>query len=145
MVVQIEHDSRIIAIIVRHTYNDDGVNFFTPSEFSQQLAYMKRPKNEEINAHIHNRVERSVNYTQEVLIIRSGRLRVDFYTPQKIYLHSRILEAGDVILLASGGHGFKVIDDVEMFEIKQGPYFEQDDKKIFDGCSPDQVDIREFS
>ena len=60
--------------------------------------------------------------TQEVLIIKKGILRVDFYDEYEDYLESRNLYAGDIILLVSGGHGFKVIDEVEMIEVKQGPY-----------------------
>ena len=69
--------------------------------------------------------------TQEVLVIKTGKLRVDFYTDEKAYLKSYLLEQGDVILLASGGHGFEVIEDMEMYEIKQGPYAGDDDKTRF--------------
>jgi hypothetical protein len=58
-------------------------------------------------------------------------LRVDFYDDQRRYLSSRILGAGDVILLVSGGHGFEVLEEVEMFEVKQGPYLGDQDKTPF--------------
>ena len=89
--------------------------------FSQQLAYMSHPKNKTIEPHVHNQITRQVHFTQEVLFIRKGKLRVDFYGDNQNYLESRILEKGDVILLASGGHGFKVLEEIEMFEVKQGP------------------------
>ena len=38
------------------------------------------------------------------------------------YLESRVLEGGDTILLAGGGHGFEVLEDLAMIEVKQGPY-----------------------
>ena len=129
----------ILAVIVRHTYSEPGVHFFTPGEFSQQLGYMQHPVGKVIQPHVHAAVQREVEYTQEVLFIKRGKLRVDFYSREQHYLESRVLEAGDVILLASAGHGFEVLEDVEMFEVKQGPYAEHADKIRFDGISPDDA------
>ncbi len=120
-----------LAIIIKAGYEKDGVEFFTPNDYSQQLAFMKHKKGKIIDPHVHNHVQRQVHYTQEVLVIRKGKLRVDFYTNQREYLESCMLEAGDVILLASGGHGFEVLEDLEMFEIKQGPYAGENDKTRF--------------
>lgn len=121
-----------LAIIIKADYNKGGVEFFTPDDYSQQLAFMKHSKGRIIEPHIHNYINRQVQYTQEVLIIRRGKLRVDFYTDEKEYLESYMLQEGDVILLASGGHGFEVIEDLEMFEIKQGPYAGGEDKTKFE-------------
>lgn len=131
MVEQIIHDNKIYAIIIRNDYSKEGVEFFTPNDFSQQLAFMKHPKGKEIQPHLHNVVTREVHYTKEVLIIKKGVLEVDFYDDNKSYLESRELYAGDVILLAFGGHGFKCLDDVEMIEVKQGPYLGDADKVRF--------------
>lgn len=65
-----------------------------------------------IGAHSHNDIIREFNRTQEVLVIRRGRLRVDFYDDTQTYLKSRILSAGDVILLAAGGHGVEALEDL---------------------------------
>ncbi len=92
-----------------------------------------------IAPHVHNPVPREVHYTQEVLFIRKGLLRVDFYDHQQCYLRSRILEAGDVILLIEGGHGFEVLEDVEMIEVKQGPYAGDQDKTRFKGIGRPDV------
>lgn len=131
MVKKIVFDNELIAIIVTSDYQKDGISFFTPDDFSQQLAFMKHLKGHIIQPHIHNICERHVNYTQEVLVIKKGKLRVDFYDKNKIYKESYILQEGDVILLASGGHGFEVLEDIEMFEIKQGPYVGEKDKTRF--------------
>jgi mannose-6-phosphate isomerase-like protein (cupin superfamily) len=139
MVEEIRHDGNLLAIIIRRNFSEPGIHFFTPNDFSQQLAYMRHPKGKEILPHVHNPVAREVSYTQEVLVIKRGRLRVDFYDDKQIYLESRVLEAGDVILLASGGHGFHVEDDLEMFEIKQGPYAGEADKTRFVGKRPDGI------
>ena len=113
---------KLLAIIIRNEYLSEGVYFITPTEFSQQIAYMHHPTGKVIDAHIHNLVHRDVILTQEVLFIKKGKLRVDFYDDYEDYLESRMLNAGDVILLVSGGHGFNVVEEVEMIEVKQGPY-----------------------
>lgn len=131
MIEHIAHGDKLLAIIVRHTFVEPGIHFFTPNEFSQQLAYMKHPAGKMIDPHVHNPVPREVHYTQEVLFLRRGKLRVDFYDNDQAYLENRVLEAGDVILLAAGGHGFEVLEEIEMFEVKQGPYVGEADKTRF--------------
>ena len=140
MIKKIEHNDSTIAIIIQKNYEKDGISFFTPNDFSQQLAYMKHSTGKTIQPHTHNPVSRHVQNTQEVLFIKKGKLRVDFYDDNQHYLESCILESGDIILLASGGHGFEVIDDVEMFEVKQGPYAGDKDKTRFEGIG--KKDIR---
>ena len=131
MIKKIIKNNEILAIIVYSGYTCDGINFFTPDDFSQQLAYMSHPAGKIIDPHVHNLVTREVHYTNEVLFIRKGKLRVDFYDNNKDYLESQVLQKGDVLLLASGGHGFEVIEDIEMFEVKQGPYAGENDKTRF--------------
>ena len=132
MIETIRHGEAILAIIVRSGYRRDGIEFFTPPEFSQQLGYMNRPAGHIIAPHVHNPVAREVTYTNEVLFIKSGRVRVDFYDQQRAYVRSAELGAGDVILLASGGHGFEMLEDCEMIEVKQGPHVGDADKTRFD-------------
>jgi len=112
----------LFAIILRASFREPGVHFFTPGHFSQQLGYMSHPAGHRIRPHVHREVRREVFRTQEVLVIRSGRLRVDFYSDAAELLESRLLAAGDVILLARGGHGFEALEACEMIEVKQGPY-----------------------
>jgi len=127
----ISHDGVALAIIVRSDFRKEGIHFFTPNEYSQQLGYMCHPKDKIISPHVHKKVQRKVNYTQETLFIRKGRIQVDFFSDDQAFLERRILEAGDVILLIKGGHGFKVLEDLEMFEVKQGPYAGNEDKIRF--------------
>lgn len=132
MIEKILDQETIVAIIVRHTYAKDDITFFTPEDFSQQLAYMKRPKNYKITPHIHCRVNREVQLTQEVLVIRKGKVQIDFYSEEKKYLQSAVLKTGDVILLAAGGHGLTFLEQSEIIEVKQGPYLQDKDKIRFD-------------
>jgi mannose-6-phosphate isomerase-like protein (cupin superfamily) len=144
MIEKITNQEQLLAIIISHRFNESGIHFFTPNELSQQLAYMHHPTGKVIQPHVHNPVIREVTYTQEVLFIKSGKLRVDFYNDQQEYLDSRILEAGDVILLVTGGHGFEVLEEIEMIEVKQGPYVGEQDKTRFVGITAEQAKIIEF-
>lgn len=129
---KIINNGSLLAIIISGRFCEPGVCFFTPDDFSQQLAYMRHPAGKVIQPHVHNPVPREVQYTQEVLFLKRGRLRVDFYDDDRNNIESHILEAGDVILLASGGHGFEVLEEVEMIEVKQGPYAGEQDKTRFE-------------
>jgi mannose-6-phosphate isomerase-like protein (cupin superfamily) len=130
-VERIEAGECLLAIIVRSSFSEPGVNFFTPDNLSQQLAFIKHPVGRLIEPHIHNPVQREVLFTQEVLVIKKGALRVDFYDGSRNFMESRVLMAGDVILLAEGGHGFEVLEELEMIEVKQGPYAGDGDKTRF--------------
>ena len=122
MIERITHAGIELALIIPRAYKGEGIQFFTPNTYSQQIGYMNRPKGYVIDPHVHLRIPREVQYTQEVLFIRSGRVRVDFYNTDRLYLQSRILEQGDFILLAEGGHGFVMLEPSEIIEVKQGPY-----------------------
>jgi mannose-6-phosphate isomerase-like protein (cupin superfamily) len=137
----ITHNGQLLGLILSHRFEQKGIHFFTPDDLSQQLAYMCHPAGKVIEPHLHNLVRREVHYTQEVLLIKRGRLRVDFYDTDRCYLESRILEAGDVILLANGGHGFEVLEEIEMIEVKQGPYAGDGDKTRFEPNLPAKLSI----
>lgn len=138
-VEEIKKKDKLLAMIIRNDYACEGVDFITPNEYSQQVAYMHHPTGKAIDAHVHNMVHRNVVLTQEVLFIKKGILRVDFYDDYEDYLESKELHAGDIILLVSGGHGFHVIEEVEMIEVKQGPYAGDNDKKRFAGIKESQI------
>ena len=122
----------LLAVILRREYTKEGTEFFTPEEFPQQVGFISKKKGEVIGAHIHRRVKREISITQEVLFVRKGEIRADFYDSKQKYVDSRVLKAGDVILLTGGGHGYEATEDVEMIEIKQGPYLGKDDKIRFE-------------
>lgn len=145
MIQQIIHNNKLLSVIIRRSFEKDGIEFFTPDDFSQQLAYMKRPKDYVIPPHVHNPVLREVQLTQEVLVIKSGKVRVDFYDDDKNYLESTIVETGDVILLAHGGHGFEMLEESEIIEVKQGPYAGERDKIRFEPMCKTQIQVRDDS
>ena len=139
MIEQIIRDGKVLAIILPRDFDKPGIHFFTQDTFSQQLAYMKRPEGYVIDPHVHNPVPRNIEWTQEVLFIKSGKVRVDFYDDNRVYLESRVLLENDVILLASGGHGFVMLEESEIIEVKQGPYAGEQDKTRFKGVPEKEV------
>ncbi|MCR4740153.1 MAG: hypothetical protein K5886_07820 [Lachnospiraceae bacterium] len=125
-------NGNLLALIILADYDKKGISFFTENEYSQQLAFMHHEKGHVILPHIHNEVKREVFYTKEVLVIRKGMLKCDFYDRNREYVDSYVLNGGDVILLIDGGHGFECLEETEMYEIKQGPYAGDSDKTRFD-------------
>ena len=128
----IVHGLEPIALIIKAEFDEPGINFFTPQNFSQQVAFMRRPKGHKIAPHIHNLISRQIFYTQELLVIRSGRVKVNLYSSSKEYIGTRILEVGDIILLCGGGHSFEMLEESSLIEVKQGPYAGEEDKVIFE-------------
>jgi len=126
----IKKNKKILAMILRKNYKNKGLKFFTPPDFSQQIAYMSYNKGKLINCHFHRNISRKTLSTQEVLIIKSGKLKVLLFDKKK-YFCTKILNTGDIILLANCGHGFKTLKKTSIVEVKQGPYNSKKDKIIF--------------
>jgi hypothetical protein len=123
----------LIAQIIRTQFQPLKTTFFSDTEYSQQLGLIVYGKNGTIKPHRHKPLERSIHITQEVLVIRQGRVIVDFYTDDKTFITHRELGTGDILFLCSGAHGFRFLEDTQMIEIKQGPYSgKENDKEEFD-------------
>lgn len=124
--------NEILAIIIPNNFYLEGVNFFSPEDFPQQIGFMSYKTGKIFEAHTHKVIKREIYLTQEVLIIKKGKMRIDFYDSEIKYFDFRILKSGDVISISGiGGHGFEVLKDVEIIEVKQGPYLGEDDKVRF--------------
>ena len=143
MIEKIKYKNKLFALIVSGNYRSKkGITFFTPDDATQQFGYIKHRKGYVIKPHKHKKRLTKILTTTEVILLLKGVLRVDFYSQQKKYLFSKILKGNDIIMLASGGHGFKVIKDVEMIEIKQGPYSLVKDKIKFDKVDEKKIKIK---
>ena len=133
----------MLALIVRERYRrKKGITFFTQNESTQQFGYMKHKRDHVIKPHLHKKRLTKIYYTSEVILILKGILRVDFYDQFKKYLFSKILKPSDIIMLVSGGHGFKILKDVEMLEIKQGPYNLIKDKIKFENIDDNYIKLK---
>ena len=132
MIEEVSDNGELLALILRSDFSKEGIHFFTPKEFSQQLGYMKRPEGYFVQPHIHNHVARDVSLTQEVLFIKSGLVKMNIYTKEKNFLIKKILNKGDCVLLASGGHSFEMLEESEIIEVKTGPHMGDSDKTRFE-------------
>ena len=133
LIETITHGLEPIALIIRANYDEPGIQFFTPGSFSQQVAYMKHPQGHKIGAHHHNMISRQVLYTQEVLFVRRGKVKVRLYASSREHIGDQILQSGDLLLLCGGGHSFEMLEETAMIEVKQGPFTGDADKTRFDG------------
>lgn len=131
----------LLAIVLRDSFDHPGLSFLTGPSADLQFGYINHPTNHSIDAHFHNQIPRLVERSQEVLIVRKGLLRVDFYEGVSTYLMSKVLKANEAVLLIKGGHGFKVLEDVQCFYVKQGPHAGASDKSRFPGVSDADVRI----
>jgi mannose-6-phosphate isomerase-like protein (cupin superfamily) len=120
-----------LALVVRNGFGQPGINFVTSDDSVHQLGVLRWPQGHLIDAHVHNPMTRTIDSTQEVLFVRSGRVRVDLYGDDHRYRSSLELGSGDVIFLASGGHGFEILEDADIIEVKQGPYKGEGEKTRF--------------
>lgn len=127
----ISHDGSPLAYIIRGTLLPERTTFLTPPEFKQQVGYVVYPAGTEIARHIHRRIERHLVGTSEVLIVRKGRCLIDVYTNDRELVATREMQANDVMLMVGGGHGFRILEDTVLLEIKQGPYMGLEEKERF--------------
>ena len=144
MIIEVKNRDVLLALIIKSDFNKVGVSFVTSPAASQQVAFMKYSKDKDILPHYHIPVTRQIEDTQETLVIRKGKLRTDFYDHNQAYLRSYVLETGDLLLLMSGTHGFKVLEDLEMYEIKQGPYGGNGEKVRVEPVPDSEVLVAKF-
>jgi len=125
-------DGSIYSIIIRHDYSlKDDIRFLTKEDDHMQVGIMHRSSGYVIQPHYHLNNNRSIDSCSEVLLIKFGKVKVDFYNSSLEKIDDKILHKGDTILFLQGGHGFHFIEDSEIIEVKQGPYNGVNDKKRF--------------
>jgi hypothetical protein len=145
MIENIKYKKKLLAMIVRKSFKKKkGVTFFTPDNLNLQCGYMNHKKNYLIKPHQHLLRKNKIFYTSEVLYIIKGKLRVDFYQNKKNYLFSRIINTNEILILISGSHGFKTLSNLEMLEIKQGPFNEKSDKIKFNSVAEKNINFRKL-
>ena len=120
-----------LAYIVRASFLPERTTFLTPSDYKQQVGYIVYPAGGEVARHVHKSLERHLVGTSEVIVVRAGRCLLDVYSDERELVATRELRAGDVMLMVGGGHGFRMLEDTVLLEIKQGPYTGLDEKERF--------------
>ena len=132
MIEKVEWQGKTLALILRARFDNEGVNFVTDEDSPLQLGILKHPQGFKIKPHIHRASSKVINSIQEVLHVEYGRVDVNFYDENGERLRSAIINMGDTILLVAEGHGFDILEDCKIIEVKQGPYegVEQDKKRL---------------
>jgi oxalate decarboxylase/phosphoglucose isomerase-like protein (cupin superfamily) len=120
-----------LAYIISASMSPNETTFLTPPEFKQQVGFVVYPKGGEVKRHRHRALERHLVGTPEVLVVRSGKCEIDVYTEEGELVATRQLCAGDVMLMVGGGHGFRMLEETVLLEIKQGPYTGLEEKEHF--------------
>lgn len=127
------NDGKTIAIVVKKDFKKEGVNFISDPDFPLQLGISNYKKNEEIKAHFHIKNKIKINKIQEIVYIKKGRTLVNLYDKDRYNFKSIELTTGDIIFFVEGGHGFKILEETDIIEVKQGPYFGRDkDKRVIE-------------
>jgi len=129
MIEKMEYEGNTFAIVLRHNYEQEGVNFITSPENPLQLGVLNHRQGTEIKPHIHRGLTKTVNEVQEILHVDYGEVEAKFYDANGRKLGQLILNTGDTILLLSGGHGFSFLRDSKIIEVKQGPYVSREEDK----------------
>jgi quercetin dioxygenase-like cupin family protein len=127
----ITHAGKIVCIIVRGEPGPGNSRFYTPGDLELQVGKIVCPAGSVIARHRHPQVARTIINKLEVVIVQQGRMIVDLYSDDETLLGSHELGSGDLIVLASGGHGFILLEDTVLLEVKQGPYQGSEDKELF--------------
>ena len=130
-VERVTWNDRLLAYIIRASFCADNTTFLTPAEFKQQVGYVVYPAGGEIARHVHLSLERHLVGTSEVIIVKKGRCLLDIYNDDRELVATRELGAGDLMLMVGGGHGFRMLEDTVLLEVKQGPYTGSDEKERF--------------
>jgi hypothetical protein len=112
----------VLAYIAHGAVLPSETTFLTPVECNMQVGHVVYPSGGEIPRHAHLPVERHLVSSTEVLVIQRGRCEVDVYSEDRRLVATRELALGDILISVGGGHGFRVLEDLVLLEIKQGPY-----------------------
>jgi hypothetical protein len=131
LIEKITWGDQTLAYIIRAEVNPQKTTFVTPLEFNLQFGFVVYPAQGEVARHVHRKLERHIVGTSEVLILKQGRCEIDIYNDDRELVTTRELRTGDVMLMVSGGHGFRMLEDTVLLEIKQGPYTGVDEKERF--------------
>jgi mannose-6-phosphate isomerase-like protein (cupin superfamily) len=120
-----------LTYIIRANALPMETTFITPAEFKQQVGFVVYRRGGEISRHVHRPLHRHLVGTSEVLVVREGTFLLDIYNDERALVATRQLSPGDVMLMVGGGHGFRMLEDTVLLEIKQGPYTGVEEKERF--------------
>lgn len=130
LVETVADDFGVLCYIVRAATDPAQTTFVTPVETTLQVGFIVYPQGGEIAAHRHRPLERHLVGTAEVLIVRAGQCEIDLYSRIGHLIATKTLSVNDILLLTGeGGHGFRMLEDTVLLEVKQGPYLTVNEKE----------------
>jgi len=129
MIEEITSNGATLAYIIGSSSSQEKTHFPTPPHMELQVGFVVYPAGGVIAAHRHPPVSRKIQGTCEVIIVRQGRCEVDLYAENPQPVTTRELRQGDVLVVVSGGHGFRMKEDTVLLEVKQGPYLGASEKE----------------
>lgn len=122
---------RLLATLVKANSNHTGVDFYTTPEEPIQVGRVGYQKGGIIPTHFHNPLPKAITGTAEVLLVVSGKMRVQV-CGDGWNVATFDMEQGDFVILQPGsGHGFEMLEDTVLFECKSGPYMGKSKEKTF--------------
>jgi uncharacterized protein with PhoU and TrkA domain len=124
-------NAQTLCYVIRNDVRPEKTTFITPPDGKQQVGFIVYPKGGIIARHTHKPLERHIIGMAEVVVVRSGHCQIEVYDESLSLVTTRDLYQGDVVIMVGGGHGFQILEDTVLLEIKQGPYLGKDDKELF--------------
>jgi len=128
---EIKSKGKILVYIIKNGQKIAKTHFLTPQNANMQVGYIVYPAKSVIPRHFHKKIIRRLDRTEEVLVVKKGSAYFDIYDGKKHLVATRRVKAGDIMIIVGGGHGFRVVKDLILLEVKQGPYTGVDEKERF--------------
>lgn len=131
--IEIKDTNVLLACVLKGKAFPEGLCFHTKDTDFVQVGTWRYKKGKKTIPHRHMRAKRIAMRTQEVLFVKTGRVRAEIYTDREKLVEKVLLRAGDILMVFAGGHSYEILEDgTEVLEVKNGPYIGiEKDKKTF--------------
>tara|TARA_B100001996_G_scaffold196150_1_gene150269 strand:- start:7718 stop:8110 length:393 start_codon:yes stop_codon:yes gene_type:complete len=126
-----DKSQNLLAIVIKKGISKEEKDFHTDDSSEFQLGTFNLKKDTVIERHYHQKQERKIYSTNEVLVLQEGKMVITIYDSDLDKVEDITLESGDMVALFDGGHEIKIEEDSNFIEVKQGPYIEGQDKTRF--------------
>lgn len=121
MIKKIYYRKTLIGI--RFCISKKGIIPITNYRDALQILTIKHNKGTIVLPHTHIPHKRITTHLAECLIVQKGKVRMDLFSENKKFVGRIFLKRGDGFILINGGHSIYILDDAEIFELKNGPFF----------------------
>jgi len=126
----VEHNGIKYAEIIWNGTRVKETRFFSPAGSSFQFGLLAHAAGFLEPPHYHKRISRVIDDLQQMFVVQSGVVAVDFFDEDGNKFREVVLRSGDGILLVHGTHAVRVIEDMQCISVKQGPFLGAENDKI---------------